>query len=467
MEILEKKIIGNCSPFSYEQIIKFCKFSEKRMCKIIIYENEKKIFGSGFFCKFNIKEFSSIQRPFLVTCNHVINKEYLDSKDKIILEINKKEKILNLNNRIKLTDPDNDFTIIEIKYYDKIYYFFEVSTKIMEDNFKTDIIDKDIILPQFPGGKELSLGLGSILNIDELNITHSVSTEYGSSGSPIISASNWKIIGIHKLSTKENKNGGTFIKTILFSIEKMKNKQNINMIEEKPILNIADLELIETIKNFDTFFTEIILLKDGRLCSMDLNENIKIYNQENFDIEIEINNNISYDDEEEEKNKEKYENYESEDKYKLACTNYNELIFIAKEVINIAIILNAKEYKITQKIEVHSPIKLSILDNKICCIYDEYYPRFLLFEKIGNEYKQIKDTECINNDFSHYRENFKFKNWKIELAMYRGCAFLSINGRRFHFGYQGDFHKYQKLFIVPSFLILVREVALIDLETLA
>ena len=190
MEKLEKKIIGNHSPFSYEQITKFCKFSGKRMCKIIIYEKEKKIFGSGFFCKFNIKEFSSIQKPFLVTCNHVIDKNYLDSKDIIILEINKKEKILDLKDRIKFTDPKNDFTIIEIKHYDKIYYFFEVSTEIMEDNFKTDIIRKDIILPQFPEGKELSLGLGSILKIDEINITHSVSTEYGSSGSPIISANN-------------------------------------------------------------------------------------------------------------------------------------------------------------------------------------------------------------------------------------------------------------------------------------
>ena len=464
MEKLEKKIIGNHSPFSYEQITKFCKFSEKRMCKIIIYEKEKKIFGSGFFCKFNIKEFSSIQKPFLVTCNHVIDKNYLDSKDIIILEINKKEKILDLKDRIKFTDPKNDFTIIEIKHYDKIYYFFEVSTEIMEDNFKTDIIRKDIILPQFPEGKELSLGLGSILKIDEINITHSVSTEYGSSGSPIISANDWKIIGIHTLSLKEeNKNGGTFIKSILFSIEKMKNSQNINMIEEKQILNIADLELIQTLKNFDTFFTEIIILKDGRLCSMDLNENIKIYNQENFDIEIEINNNKRYDNDDEEEKKEKIRYF---DKYKLACTNYNELIFIANKVINIAIILNAKEYNITQKFKVDDePLKLSILDNKICCIYDVYdHPCFLLFEKQGNEYKQTKDIKCINDNYSQYRENFKFKNWEIELAMYRSTVFLSINGRGFISHFRGDFQRNQKLFIEPSFLILGYNEALIDLE---
>ena len=232
----------------------------------------------------------------------------------------------------------------------------------------------------------------------------------------------------------------------------MKNKQNINMLGEKPILNIANLKLIKIIKNFDTFFTEIIILKDGRLCSMDLNENIKIYNQENFDIEIEINNNKSYE----------YKDTRGEE-YKLACTNDNELVFIANNLINIAIILNAKEFKITQKFEVDDPpVRLSILDNKICCICDEYYhPYFILFEKQGNEYKRIKDS-----DYSYYRENFKFKNWKIDLSIYRGSVFLSINGGDPLHCYQVDFRRNQKLFIEPSFLILGQEEVLIDLEKL-
>lgn len=152
------------------------------------------------------------------------------------------------------------------------------------------------------------------------------------------------------------------------------------------------------------------------------------------------------------------------DKYKLACTNYNELIFIANEVINIAIILNAKEYKITQKIEVHEPIKLSILDNKICCTCYYDCDLSLLFEKLGNEYRQIKDDRILCS----YRENLKLKNWKIELIMYRGGLLLSINRRRsFHFVHGGHFQKYQKLFIEPSFLILGMKEALIDLEKIA
>ena len=164
------------------------------------------------------------------------------------------------------------------------------------------------------------------------------------------------------------------------------------------------------------------------------------------------------------KKKKKYKYYEE---YKLACTNYNELVFIANEIINIAIILNATEYKITQKLKVDdSPIRLSILDNKICCIYSYFEGYFLLFEKKGNEYKQIKETQCINGNILTCRENFKFKNWEIELARYRGMMFLSINRSDFRFAAGGNFKRNQKLFIEPSFLILGDLEVLINLEKL-
>ena len=117
MESLENKIEGNSFTFSYENLKNFCEFSEKCMCKIIIFKDDKKDFGSGFFCKFNIKEFSFIQRPFLVTSNHVIDDNYLNSRNQLIIEVNKKQKILNLKDRITLSDPERDFTIIEIKKF--------------------------------------------------------------------------------------------------------------------------------------------------------------------------------------------------------------------------------------------------------------------------------------------------------------------------------------------------------------
>jgi hypothetical protein len=148
----------------------------------------------------------------------------------------------------------------------------------------------------------------------------------------------------------------------------------------------------------------------------------------------------------------------------------NICIIIHICLINIAIILNAKEFKITQKFEVDNPpFRLSILDNKICCICDEYdLPYFILFEKQGNEYKQTKDSEGIYSydNYSCHRENFKFKKWKIELTKYRNYMLLSINGGNFHTIDNWNFYKNQKLFIEPSFLILGQDEVLIDLEKL-
>ena len=447
MKSLEKKIEGNSSPFSYENIKIFCEFSEKCMCKIIILKDDIKDFGSGFFCKFNIKEFSFIQRPFLVTCNYVIDDNYLNSRNELIIEVNKKQKILDLRNRITLTDPERDFTIIEIKKFDKIRNFFIVSPKIMEDNFKTQIIGKDLMLPQFPLGKVLSLGLGSLIDIDDTNITHTISTDKGSSGSPIISANDFGIIGIHQCSLKEeNVNMGAFIKSILFFIEQKRNEKNYNMTEEKPN-NIAELELIKTIENDHTFFTEIILLKDGRLCSMDLDENIKIYNQNYFYIEIEIINNNPIDDCE----KEKENSYR--DNYKLACTKDNELIFIANGTLNIAIILNAREYQIIQKFLLKQKnhdfyIKLFILDNKIYCANLTCQEDFncLVLEKKGNEYKQIEDTHEVLS----YIEKFKYKDLEFEIGNLNNRGYMSYDSHLYH----GHLHRNQKILIEPSFLII-------------
>ena len=61
------------------------------MFKIIIIKDDIKDFRSGFFCKFNIKEFSFIQKPFLVTSNHVIDDYYLKSRNELIIEVNKKK----------------------------------------------------------------------------------------------------------------------------------------------------------------------------------------------------------------------------------------------------------------------------------------------------------------------------------------------------------------------------------------
>ena len=120
---MEKKIKGNSGTITYKKLVDFLDFPKKCMCKILI--PSEKSCGSGFFCKLNLKEFNDIQKIFLFTNNHIINEKYLKTNDKLLIEIDEKKKILNLDQRIAWTDENNDFTIIEIKYYDKTYLFLK------------------------------------------------------------------------------------------------------------------------------------------------------------------------------------------------------------------------------------------------------------------------------------------------------------------------------------------------------
>lgn len=282
--IKEKKIKGNTNYVSVTKLKDYLEILEKCVCKIISGN-----VGSGFFCKLNIKEFSDIQRPFLITNNHVINEDFLNSQNILKIKVNKKEKILNLKNRIKLTDANKDFTIIEIKKFDKIYNFLEVCPDIMDDFYKENMAETEIIIPQYPEN-ELSVSFGTITGKNEKDIYYNASTDNGSSGSPILLLNNLQIIGIHKQRQNiVNLNGGTFIRDILESIKEMKNSRYINILEEQQELNISNLELINSIKCDNDYFREIIILKDGRLCSMDEKSNINIYSKINFKVEIEIN----------------------------------------------------------------------------------------------------------------------------------------------------------------------------------
>ena len=74
-------------------------------------------YGTGFFIKFQIKK---ISYHFLVTCNHIINKDNVNSKEKIAIYYGKlneeKEKYICLNYKrfIKCYEKPIDITIIEI-----------------------------------------------------------------------------------------------------------------------------------------------------------------------------------------------------------------------------------------------------------------------------------------------------------------------------------------------------------------
>ena len=128
----------------------------KSVCKIIVQRNKKIINGTGFFI------FFSDELKFLVSNYHVISPD-LDNEI-IELEIwNKKRKKFNLNNRlIKYLKQPKDITAIEIKEKD------------------------DVFSIEYPLGKRAASSSGKIIKINNYEFNHNISTDLGSSGSPIL-----------------------------------------------------------------------------------------------------------------------------------------------------------------------------------------------------------------------------------------------------------------------------------------
>ena len=226
-----EKQIG-VGPISNQITKKMSSQLEENICKIhIIKEKGEKDFGTGFFCKIPFPdEFKLL--PVLITCNHVLDKESI-KPNKIInisldddrwttkIKIDEKRKIF--------SDEELDVTIIEIKpNKDKISNFLEIDENIFSDKYKNIYKKKEIYLLQYAYGKISSHSEGIVNNINGINIEHTASTDFGSSGSPILNLFNMKVIGVHKKRTRFEYNEGTFIK---FAIERF-NKKYLNYLDD-------------------------------------------------------------------------------------------------------------------------------------------------------------------------------------------------------------------------------------------
>ena len=193
----------------------------KSICKIIIKRKGDILYGTGFFMKI------SESLKFLFTNYHVINQDFIN--DRIELEIwNNKKMNINLNQRyIKYFEKPKDITIIEIKEEDKIYKdikFLECDLNYKEKGYSI-YENADVFTLEHPLGDDISCASGKILNIDNYEFSHNISTQTGSSGCPIILLNNninlILVIGIHKGADIYNMiNYGTFIGEI---INKFKN----------------------------------------------------------------------------------------------------------------------------------------------------------------------------------------------------------------------------------------------------
>ena len=196
----------------------------KSICKIIT----NNLIGTGFLIKL-IKN----NEPFycLITCEHVINKEMIESSaeievsynnqnDFINIKLNKKERFIRDYKYINI-----DATLIEIKEEEisKDYFLLKVVKDI--NKYRQLINDNNINIIQYPEGKNLNYSTGKIKSFNEYSneLVHLASTERGSSGSPIFIVKNSNknvVIGIHKQGKIDKKeNYGNFIYPIIKSLK--------------------------------------------------------------------------------------------------------------------------------------------------------------------------------------------------------------------------------------------------------
>ena len=190
------------------------------ICKIYCYDGSK---GTGFFTKIP-KNGENV--PVLITNQHVLTKESIEREKIIPYSLGNEETIkhINIGSREIFEDKDLDCTIIEIKDEDGINNFLEIVDDYSEDNkYKKESIYL-LGYPNIVNDFQIFVSYGIIKNIENGIIRHISFTKNGSSGSPILSLTSFKVIGYHYGSKPNRPNEGIFIKYAIESFSKNKTK---------------------------------------------------------------------------------------------------------------------------------------------------------------------------------------------------------------------------------------------------
>ena len=235
--ILEAHLNNSIIPVSLESTNNIIKQMKYSVCKIHKIGKE----GTGFFCKLPYK---SKQIPFLITNNHVLGNEDIEKNKEIKILLNKEFKNIKIDkNRIAITNKEIDYTLIEIKEnIDQINidHCLEVDENINneENNLPYIYVKKSIYTIHYPKDENVSVSYGLLSQINEKEINHLCSTDDGSSGAPILSLKNLKVIGVHYGYKKINEreiNKAIFIKYIISELNKY--EKNSEIYESKIINN--------------------------------------------------------------------------------------------------------------------------------------------------------------------------------------------------------------------------------------
>ena len=202
-------------------IMKFLPRAIKAVCEIKLLEG----FGSGFFCKIPYTENDNILLPVLITANHVLTNDFLNSKSDIEIIINGETKVLPLKQRKIWNDENMDFTCIEIKEKkeeDNIDTFFYLDDHVNYKDLGNDcyLNENVIIFGINKNGKDVGFSNGIIMKNEDYFFYYNCNTYEGCSGGCIVNQSNNCVIGIHT-GKDEKLNVGIYIRNV---IERIKNK---------------------------------------------------------------------------------------------------------------------------------------------------------------------------------------------------------------------------------------------------
>ena len=253
----------------------------KSVCKIIIKTKKEILYGTGFFLNY------SDSKKYLITNYHIINSN-LEIENIEIQIYNNKIMKLKLNDRFsKYINKPKDIAIIELKISDKIFQDIEFLDYDVDYKKGYQIYKNvGIFLVEYPLGNEASCISGTIVDIDNYEFKHNISTDKDSSGCPIISLNSLKIIGIHKEAINEKINVGTFIGEILD--KELKNSEN-NYINAEINIKFKDINKnIRIINSYEEYMRNLnynVELKEKckneneiKLCKIQINDELISFN---------------------------------------------------------------------------------------------------------------------------------------------------------------------------------------------
>ena len=230
---------SSSEPITIEETQKILEQMTNCICKV----KSKGIYGTGFFCR--IRFLDNIFIKVLTTSYQILDEHYFKENNEINLIINNQARIINLNKKRKIySNKDFDLTLIEIKESDKINDYFELDENILsQENPKLFYENKTIYIIQYLNMEKASVSYGIFNDLIDSEIKHTCSTKPGSNCSPILNSMNNKIIGISKISEKNDNNKGIFLKVPINEFKKqIEAKEEI---KEKKI-NIIDNKLKDT-----------------------------------------------------------------------------------------------------------------------------------------------------------------------------------------------------------------------------